>query len=260
MMTNTAIADAFARAIAAKKIDIVEVPRASDGDAREMFKEVRWAETDGRPHCIYCGAEKPYPITTRPGVFKCRFRGCNKMFSITAKTVFASHKMPLQGCLVALGSVVDDAGLRTIELAEATGVTYKAAWSMGRKLGLRTREERANFKPKLLNYPYRAVALKGDDYDLLMAINAVASRGLPEAMRADVCQEVALGVLCGDYSRDNLAAAVEAERKKYNREWGSKWDHFSLDAPIGDEDGGRWIDMLDADTGRIHQRNSWHDQ
>lgn len=245
---TTAMADAFARAMAARKLDIDEVPRVKDGEARELFTGVRWAEFDGRPHCIHCGAEKPYALSSRPGIYRCRYGKCAKQFSITSKTAFASHKLPLQGCLVALGSVVDDAGLRTIRLAEAVGLTYKAAWSMGRKLGLWTRDERMLAPRPVMNYPYQEKIVTGrDDFDLVMAINKAVPIGLPEEMRADVCQETALSILCGDFTRENLKAAVAAQIKAYNRLY-DKWKVLSLDNYIGGEsEGARFIDMVDAE-------------
>jgi len=241
----TAMGEAFARALAARKIDVKEVPKASDSDAREIFTDVRWAETDGRPHCIYCFAERPYVVSSRPGWFRCRFNKCHRHFSLTSKTVFASHKMPLQGCLVALGSVVDDAGLRAVQLAEATGTTYRAAWVLGKKLGLYTREERP--RGEVLSYPYRATPLNGDDYNLLMEINAAVSRGFPPEMREDVCQEAALAILCGDFAKTDVAGAVRAAKAKYNRMFRGKFGDYSLDAPLSDGSNTTFLDMIDSE-------------
>lgn len=241
----TAMAATFARAMAARKIDVKLAHKASDSDARAVFTDVRWADMDGRPHCIYCGAEKPYVVSSRPGWYRCRFNKCHRHFSITSKTVFASHKMPLQGCLVALGSVVDDAGLRPVQLAEATGTTYRAAWVLGKKLGLYSREDRP--RGELLSYPYRAKPLKGDDYDLLMAINAAVPRGFPPEMREDVCQEAALAILCGDFDKSDVAGAVRAAKAKYNRIFRGKFGDLSLDAPLSHDGGATFLDMIDSE-------------
>lgn len=92
-------------------------------------------------------------------------------------------------------------------------------------------------------YPYMVHDSKRPDEgaDLVRLVNAAVPATLPEQWRADVCQEMIIGVLSGDISKGNLHDHV----KKYIRSqfkanptmFEGNMLKFSLDAPLGDDDG-----------------------
>ena len=62
-------------------------------EAFEMFKVIRWSETNGDVVCPFFGSlEKPYFLKTRI-LFRCK--ECFYTFSVTSGTIFANHKLPL---------------------------------------------------------------------------------------------------------------------------------------------------------------------
>ena len=84
----------------ARSLSIIDIVKMSDMEAFEMFKSIRWSETNGDVVCPCCGSlEKPYFLKTRMQ-FRCK--ECFYTFSITSGTIFANHKLPLQTYLLAI--------------------------------------------------------------------------------------------------------------------------------------------------------------
>lgn len=69
-----------------------------------------------------------------------------------------------------------------------------------------------------------------------------ATAHVPAAVRDDVQQEVIAEVLGCVVSLTDLPAAV---RRATTRAYGPR--HYSLDAPLGDEGGGTWVDTIESD-------------
>ena len=86
----------------AKTLSLASVFRMSDEEAERTFKSVRWSETDGEPVCPYCGGLDAYDCRRPNGAPRFRCRACQKDFSITSGTLFASHKLPLRSYLAAI--------------------------------------------------------------------------------------------------------------------------------------------------------------
>lgn len=235
--SETAMAAAFARAIKARDIDIEEVPKLADQDAREIFREVRWADTDGRPTCPICSAEKPYDLPSRIGAFRCRNKACQRNFSMTSKTVFASRKTSFQNTLIVLGSHTDPT-MNATRLCDVMGVSYKTALSFAHRFGLpKGRVGNLGAKRILMSYPYMPQQSVASGADLIMQIVAGLPPGLPPEMIEDVSQELALAVLCGDVQRDNISGAIPTYMRAYNRMFSKKYGDLSLDAPVPGTDG-----------------------
>jgi hypothetical protein len=71
-----------------------------------------------------------------------------------------------------------------------------------------------------------------DDHDLLIAVDRVIPRHVPEQMRADICQDVLVSILTGDITLDNLRDGWSSYMRKAYKTSPSKYGHLSLDAPI----------------------------
>ena len=82
----------------AKTLTLGQVVRMTDAEAETMFRQVRWPDTDGAPVCPYCGGLDAYEARRPNGSlrFRCTLKGCRKDFTLTAGTLFASHKLPLR--------------------------------------------------------------------------------------------------------------------------------------------------------------------
>lgn len=95
-----------------------------------------------------------------------------------------------------------------------------------------------------LQYPY-VRSVRGEHADLL-AVNSLVPHGLPDPLRADVCQEIMLALWQKETTLEELRANRSLLRKFISR---SKTENFeaggqaiSLDVPM--RDGRSWYDVL----------------
>lgn len=122
----------FLLSAAARTLSLVKVMRMTDAQARETFKAIRWASTEGQPVCSKCGCVEAYEIATRQ-IFKCK--GCLAQFSVTSGTIFASRKLPIRDILAAIAIFVNGAkGYSALQLSRDLDVQYKTAFVMAHKL------------------------------------------------------------------------------------------------------------------------------
>jgi ribosomal protein L37AE/L43A len=63
---------------AARSLSIAQVARLSDEEARDTFRRIRWADTNGEPVCPECGWLDVYGYACRP-IWRCK--ACRKQFS-----------------------------------------------------------------------------------------------------------------------------------------------------------------------------------
>jgi transposase-like protein len=89
----------------------------------------RWPDGFSCPHC----ASRRHSKVKDRDVFQCR--DCRRMTSITAGTVFHSHKLPLRTWFIAVYLVTTfKGGISAAELGRQIGVSYKSAWTIHRKI------------------------------------------------------------------------------------------------------------------------------
>lgn len=104
----------------------------SDADARAAFRAVRFAENGGEPFCPYCGVDAVYEFKTRR-IFKCK--GCEKQFSLTSGTIFASRKLSFCDILTAIAIFVNGVnGVAALRLSRELACDYKTAFVLAHKL------------------------------------------------------------------------------------------------------------------------------
>src|ERR1051325_10287290 len=110
-------------------------------------------------------------------------------------------------------------------------------------------------------YPYR-IDNGAAGADLITAINNLVPRSLPELLRADVCQALALAVLSGEIEADKISPHVQRFIKEQNKFLPRKHE-LSLDAPLyRDGDKFSLLDTISAEqytdawsTARVTGRN-----
>lgn len=122
----------FLLSAAARTLSLAKVLRMSDAEAFEAFKKMRWTHTEGQPVCPRCACAAVYGYKARQ-IFKCK--GCNKQFSVTTGTIFASHKLPLRDILAAIAIFVNGAkGISALQLSRDLDVQYKTAFVLAHKI------------------------------------------------------------------------------------------------------------------------------
>jgi transposase-like protein len=120
---------------AAKTLSLAQVFRMSDAEAEAMFCRVRWFDTDGKPVCPNCGGLDAYDCRRPSGAPRFRCRACKKDFTITAGTLFASHKMPLKAYLAAIAIFCNEVkGKSMLALSRDLRTSYKTSFVLAHKL------------------------------------------------------------------------------------------------------------------------------
>jgi transposase-like protein len=119
----------------AKTLSLATVFRMSDEEAETTFKGVRWADTAGEPVCPCCGGLDAYDCRRPNGAPRFRCRACNKDFSVTSGTLFASHKLPLRMYLAAIAIFCNEVkGKSMLAMSRDLGLSYKAAFVLCHKM------------------------------------------------------------------------------------------------------------------------------
>ncbi len=116
----------------ARTLSLAQVMRLSEDEAFTTFREIRWAETNGKPVCVKCGHGECYTYAKRR-IFKCK--ACARQFSATSGTIFASHKLALRDYLAAIAIFSNGAkGVAALALGRDMNVSYKTAFVLAHKL------------------------------------------------------------------------------------------------------------------------------
>lgn len=88
-------------------------------------------------------------------------------------------------------------------------------------------------------YPFMPKKSSSAGTDLILAINAAVPRSLPSEIRPDVCQEMAIAVLSGQFSQTDIKRNVETVIRRVKDDSGFIEYALSLDAPapgVGTDD------------------------
>jgi transposase-like protein len=122
----------FLLTAAARSLSLAQVARLSDEEAHAKFCEIRWSDNGGQPYCPRCGGLIVYAIPSR-GTWQCK--ACNKQFSVTSGTIFASRKRPIRDYLLAIAIFVNGAkGHSALQLSRDLDCQYKTAFVLAHKL------------------------------------------------------------------------------------------------------------------------------
>ena len=132
----------FLKRSAARTLSVTQVARMSEEEAYDLFKRVRWPETNGAPYCPHCGTLRCYEIRTRKK-FKCS--ACRKTFSVTSGTLFHSAKLPYWKYLCVIALFVNAAkGISALQISRDVGINYKTAFVLLHKLRQAIEGSRSN--------------------------------------------------------------------------------------------------------------------
>lgn len=122
----------FLLAARARTIGLQDVFGMSDDAADDLFRRMRWPETDGEPVCPECQCQAYYAIPARR---QWRCKRCRHTFSVTSGTMFHSRKLPARIYLAAIAIYANAAkGLSALQLGRDLNVQYKTAFVLAHKL------------------------------------------------------------------------------------------------------------------------------
>lgn len=126
------MANHYLKSAAARSLKLAQVMRMSEEQAREAFRKIRWAETDGEPVCPRCGCLEHYWLETQRR-WKCR--GCAHQFSLTSGTIFHSRKMEVRNILAAIALFSNGVkGHAALHLVRDLGCAYQTAFVLLHKI------------------------------------------------------------------------------------------------------------------------------
>lgn len=221
---------------AARTLSVVQVARMSEDEARDMFRAIRWASTDGDPVCPRCGCYAIYEYKTRR-IFKCQ--GCGHQFSVTSGTIFASRKLPVRDILLAIALFVNGAkGMPALQLSRDLDVQYKTAFVMAHKLREAMAAENADMTLSgeveidgaYFGGHVRPENRKEDRKDRRLKVNQSGKRRVVVVMRERNGRTLPFVFRSEDASVPTIRARVETGTTVYADE-ASSWDelHASYD-------------------------------
>lgn len=116
----------FLLSAASRSLSLKKIYKMGEQAAYDLFRQIRWPETNGEAVCPQCGSTESYDIKTRRK-FECK--GCKHHFSVTSGTILHSRKLDfvdlLAGiCLFVTGSK----GMSAVQFSRTMDVQYKTAW------------------------------------------------------------------------------------------------------------------------------------
>lgn len=127
-----AVAQHFLISAKARTLSLRDVYGMGEEAAYDLFRKLRWPETDGEAVCPECGSIDTYNITTRRR-FKCA--ACHVQFSATSGTILHSRKLSFVDLLAAICLVANAAkGLSALQLARDIGCNPKSAFVLAHKI------------------------------------------------------------------------------------------------------------------------------
>lgn len=128
----------------ARTLSLKDVYQGGEDKAYDLFRKVRWPDTDGKPVCPRCDCAEAYDIPTRRK-FKCK--ACHHQYSVTSGTIFASRKLSFTDMLAAVLIVANAAkGVSAMQLSRDLDVQHKTAWVLSHKLREAMKSETSGFK------------------------------------------------------------------------------------------------------------------
>ena len=107
----------------------------TDLEAETVFRKVRWHDTQGQAVCPHCGGLDAYECRRPNASLRFRCKACEKDFTLTSGTIFASHKLPLRAYLAAIALFCNEVkGKAALAMSRDLGLAYKSAFVLCHKL------------------------------------------------------------------------------------------------------------------------------
>jgi transposase-like protein len=126
------MAQHFLLSARARSVSLRDVYAGGEEKAWELFKQMRWPDTDGKPVCPKCGSLDAYDINSRR---KHECRACCHQFSATSGTILASRKMAYVDLVAAIVMLANSAkGISALQLARNLHCQHKTAFVLMHKL------------------------------------------------------------------------------------------------------------------------------
>jgi hypothetical protein len=132
-----------------------------------------------------------------------------------------------------------------LEMARRFGVSCGVVARWRNETGVVCRAPRRQSVPAgSLIYPFVIHDGGKPEHDLLRKVNAAVPKHFDPETRADICQDLVVGILCGDFDVNDLSLPSKEMTRKVIRMFPTKYGPLSLDAVIDGTDGLTLMDSL----------------
>ena len=177
--------------------------------------------------------------------------GPDKRKQALALTSFLSRvadKPAVMGEMSGLAEYMDWLQFRHFKLTPVSEISYRSRNMGAGGWRLLSKREIAvgNVKQKTAQIVYPFLIHDGGkpEHVLLRKVNAAVPKYLDPDMRADICQDLMVGILCGDFSEDDLRLPAKEMTKRVRKMFPDKYGHVSLDENIPGMDGVTRLERL----------------
>lgn len=219
-----------------------DAEKVKPDEAYERFKDIRFSWTGGEVECPKCHSSKTYELRNRL-MWRCKL--CVHQFSVTSGTIFSARKASFKTILHAISLRLHD-DQNILQTSYMLGVQYQTAYKWASKFRLFLGNA-----PKARVQDNRWPFVNNDRSEaakLVATINGILPRGLPEQKRADIAQEMILGVLSGEITEDGLRAQAIRYIRRYHKNYENHFRDASFDQMRGDGDGYNLHDIISEES------------
>lgn len=111
-------------------MNLNEISRLTEEQARDYFERVRWPNGPVCPHCGSVEALKLQGKAHRNGLYKCH--GCKDQFTATVNTILEDSHLPIRTWLMAFAIICSaKKGISALQLQRQLGIgSYRSAWHL----------------------------------------------------------------------------------------------------------------------------------
>lgn len=132
------------------------------------------------------------------------------------------------------------------DLAERFGASPRTVqrWRLETGVVCHAQRRRSSATGGNIVYPFLIHDGGKPEHVLLRKVNAAVPMHLEPELRADICQDLMVGILCGDLDPDDLSLPAKEIGRKVQQMFPTKYGPLSLDAVMPGTDSLRLIDTL----------------
>lgn len=111
-------------------MNLAEISRLSEDQARDYFERIRWPNGPVCPHCGSVDATKLQGKAHRAGLYKCH--DCREQFTATINTILEDSHLPIRTWLMAFAIMCSSKkGVSALQLQRQLGIgSYRSAWHL----------------------------------------------------------------------------------------------------------------------------------
>lgn len=234
----------------------------SEEKAYAGFCRYRWPETGGLPICPRCGSDRYYELKNRRK-FCCN--ECRLQYSATSGTIFHSRKLSYQDIMAGIEAANSYITASTLSLAKALDSEWRTVSILKQKAATLLsseqfpgrdetwREKRKQRRPRpvrrMTYWPYLAEGHVESGTDLLHFADRLVPKGIPDFLRADMCQEIIVSLLSGEMTKAEISPKwIRHQIARVYRAYDLKYETVSLDVPIAVDSEMTFKELLTYDS------------